>query len=196
MRFMLMVKADQDYEAGRPPKPELIDAIGQLSEQMIQAGVLIETGGLLPSTCGARVRVSGGKLSVTDGPFAETKELVGGYAVVEAASCDEAIALGRQFMDLHARILGPSYEGECEIRQMFDGPDCGSAARCMENELASVRLCARDNRPRSACRLVSAGRRGASRYAHPRPCRVISQHLPPRGGQNIRREPFERGAGV
>jgi hypothetical protein len=139
MRFMMMIKADSDYEAGRPPKAELIDAIGRLSEEMTKAGVLIETGGLLPSALGARVRVSGGRISVTDGPFAETKEIIGGFAVVEASSREEAIALGRQFMDLHARILGPSYEGECEIRQMFDGPDCGSAAQCMESELETAR---------------------------------------------------------
>jgi hypothetical protein len=77
MRFMIMVKADKDYEAGLPPKPELLGAIGKLSHDMVRAGVLVQTGGLLPSSRGARVRASGGKLSVTDGPFAETKELVG-----------------------------------------------------------------------------------------------------------------------
>jgi hypothetical protein len=124
MRFMVMVKADQDYEAGRPPNPELLGAIGKLSEDMVKAGVLLETGGLLPSSKGARVRVSGGKLTVTDGPFAETKELVGGYAIVRANSRDEAVELGKQFMAIHARVLGPSYNGECEVRQLFDGAGC------------------------------------------------------------------------
>ena len=128
MRFMMMVKANPDYEAGVPPKPELIDAIGKLSERMTGAGVLLGTGGLLPSSCGARVRVSAGSISVVDGPFAETKELIGGYAIVETRSRDEAIALGRQFMELHAKIIGPSYAGECEIRQMFDGQSCTSDA--------------------------------------------------------------------
>lgn len=124
MRFMMMIKADRDYEAGHPPSPELIAAIGELAQSMTAAGVLLGTGGLLPSSKGARVRVSGGKLSVTDGPFAETKELIGGYAIVQAKSRDEAIELGKRFMDVHARILGASYDGECEVRQMFDGADC------------------------------------------------------------------------
>jgi hypothetical protein len=124
MRFMMMVKADNDYEAGLPPKPELLAAIGKLTDDMVKAGVVLETGGLLPSSRGARVRASGGTLSVTDGPFAETKELVGGYAIVNAKSRDEAIELGKQFMEVHVTVLGSSYDGECEIRQLFDASDC------------------------------------------------------------------------
>jgi len=129
MRFMIMVKADQDYEAGLPPKPELLGAIGKLSNDMIEAGVLLQTGGLLPSSRGARVRASDGKLSVTDGPFVETKELVGGYAIVETESRDEAIELGKQFMEVHVTVLGSSYDGECEIRQLFDASDCAEAGK-------------------------------------------------------------------
>ena len=126
MRFMMMVKADKNYEAGMPPNPELLAAMGKLTEDMTKAGVLLQTGGLLPSSKGARIRVSRGAVSVTDGPFPETKELIGGYAIVEAASRDEAIKLGRRFMELHATIIGSSYEGECEIRQLFDGSGCGA----------------------------------------------------------------------
>ena len=126
MRFMMMVKGDKDYEAGLPPKPELLGAIGKLTHDMVKAGVLLETGGLLPSAKGARVRASGGKLSVTDGPFAETKELVGGYAIVEAKSRDEAVELGKRFMDVHVTVLGSAYDGECEIRQLYDAADCAS----------------------------------------------------------------------
>ena len=126
MRFMVMVKADKDYEAGLPPKPELLAAIGKLSQDMVKAGVLLESGGLLPGTRGARVRASGGKLSVTDGPFTETKELVGGYAIVQAQSRDEAVELGKQFMEVHVTVLGSSYDGECEIRQLSDTADCAS----------------------------------------------------------------------
>jgi len=118
MRFLMLVKADRDYEAGKPPSPELMAAIGGLSEEMGRAGVLLETGGLLPSFAGAKVKVAGGKLSVTDGPFAESKELIGGYAIIKAASKAEAIEHGRRFMSLHADVLGPSYEGELEIRQL------------------------------------------------------------------------------
>jgi hypothetical protein len=79
-----------------------------------------QTGGLLPSSAGARVRVAGGKLTVTDGPFAEAKELIGGYAILRASSKEEAIELGKDFMKLHADVLGSSYEGELEIRQMAE----------------------------------------------------------------------------
>ena len=123
MRFMMLVKADQNYEAGKPPPPELMTAMDKLAQDMTRAGVLLDTGGLQPSSKGARVRVGGGKLTVTDGPFTEAKELIGGYAVVQARSKEEAIELGRRFMKLHADVLGPSYQGELEIRQMFDPAD-------------------------------------------------------------------------
>ena len=102
MRFILMVKADKDYEAGVAPNPELYAAIGQLTEDMMRSGVLVEVGGLLPSSKGARVRVSGGKLTVTDGPFTEAKELIGGYAIVQVKSREEAIDLSKRFMLIHA----------------------------------------------------------------------------------------------
>ena len=120
MRFMMIVKANPSYEAGRPPDPALLAAVGKLSAEMAKAGVLIQSGGLAPSSMGARVQVSGGKMTVTDGPFAETKELVGGFAILEAASKEEAIRLGREFMQVHVNVLGPSYEGTLEVRQMFD----------------------------------------------------------------------------
>jgi hypothetical protein len=120
MRFMMIVKADKDYEAGAPPKPELMAAIGQHAQDMIKRGKLLESGGLLPSSAGARVRVAGGKLTVVDGPFTEAKELVGGYAIMQAESRAEAIEMGKQFMKLHADVLGTSYEGELEIRQLAD----------------------------------------------------------------------------
>lgn len=122
MKFMMMVKAGKAYEAGEPPTKELLDAIGQITREMIEKGVLVDTGGLLPSRTGARVRVAGGKLTVLDGPFTETKELVGGYAILKVPSRDEAIALGRRFMKLHADVLGPAYEGELEIRQLAEPP--------------------------------------------------------------------------
>ena len=133
MRFMMIVKGDKNYEAGVPPRPELMAAIGKLSQEMISRGKLLDSGGLLPSSAGAKVRVGGGKLTVTDGPFTETKELIGGYAVLRADSREEAIELGKQFMKLHADILGPSYEGELEIRQFadFSPPVTEHAARAV-----------------------------------------------------------------
>jgi len=123
MRFMMIVKADPSYEAGRPLDPALLAAVGKFSEKMTKAGVLLQSGGLLPSSKGARVRVSVGKMSVTDGPFAETKELIGGFAILEVASKEEAIRLAKEFMQVHIDVLGQSYEGTLEVRPMFD-PSC------------------------------------------------------------------------
>jgi len=120
MRFMLMTKANQNSEAGVPPTPELIAAIGKLAQEMTQAGKLVETGGLLPSSCGARVTLSGGKMSVTDGPFAEAKELIGGFAIVNVESKQEAIDLTKRFLQIHADVLGTNYEAESEVRQMHE----------------------------------------------------------------------------
>jgi len=122
MRFMMMVKAPE----GAPPSPELYAAIDKLSQEMAAAGILIQTGGLGPSASGARVRVAGAKVTVTDGPFTEAKELIGGFAVLELPSRASAIEHGRSFMQLHADILGPSFEGECEIRELY-GPPPASA---------------------------------------------------------------------
>jgi hypothetical protein len=126
MRFMMMVKATQDSEACIPPSPALVARMQTLMEEGMKSGVVLETGGLLPSSTGARVRSAGGKLIVTDGPFAETTELIGGYAIVQAETREEAIELGRQFMQAHVEVLGPSYEGEVEIRPMFPPGACGS----------------------------------------------------------------------
>jgi hypothetical protein len=123
MRFISMIKAGKDSEAGAPPDPRLIAAIGQLSEEMARAGVLLASEGLLPSSKGARIHASGGKLTVTDGPFSEAKELIGGYAILEAKSKAEAIELGKRFMKVHQDILGPAWEGDLEIRQLFDAAD-------------------------------------------------------------------------
>ena len=123
MRFMMMVKADKDYEAGVPPDPKLLAAIGQFTQEMIKAGVVLATEGLLPSSKGARLRLSEGKLTVIDGPFTEAKELIGGFAIVRANSKAEAIDLGSRFMMLHRQALGGTWEGKCEIRQLSEfGP--------------------------------------------------------------------------
>lgn len=92
---------------------------------MTKAGVLVDQGGLLPSVAATRITANGGGLSIADGPFAETKEVIGGYAIVKMDSKAGAVELGRQFMQLHTDILGRSYEGQLEIRQMFDAPAAG-----------------------------------------------------------------------
>jgi hypothetical protein len=124
MRFMMMVKGNDKYEAGEPPPPKLMAAMAKLEEQDRRAGIVLESGGLLPSSKGAKIRATRGKLKVVDGPFTEAKELVGGYAIIRANSKQEAIEHGRRFMQLHIDTLGPEYEGELEIRQLMDfGPD-------------------------------------------------------------------------
>jgi hypothetical protein len=115
---MTIVKAQENG----PPSPELMAAIGRLSQEMAEAGVLLESVGLAPSARGARIRLSGGQLTVIDGPFTESKELVGGVAVLKAASKAEALELGRRFMQVHADVLGPSFVAELEIREIFDPP--------------------------------------------------------------------------
>lgn len=122
MRFMMLVKANKDSEAGAPPNPELMAAVAKLADEATARGVMVTAGGLLPSSQGVRIRAARGKTSVIDGPFAETKEVVGGFAIFDLKSKEEAIESGRKFMQIHADILGVSYEGELEIRPMFDAP--------------------------------------------------------------------------
>ena len=118
MRFMMIVKSADN--SSFPPKP-LMDAIAKLSEEAVQAGTMLGSGGLRPTALGARVRLSGGELTVTDGPFTEAKEVVGGYAQFELKSKEEAIEGALRFMELHKEHW-PGWEGETEIRQMF-GPE-------------------------------------------------------------------------
>jgi len=125
MRFLMMVKSAEN--AGPPPKA-LMEAMAKLAEENAQAGVMIEMGGLLPSAAGARVRLAGGQLAVTDGPFLETREVVGGYAVFEVRSKHEAIEQTVCFMQLH-KDHWPGWEGETEIRQIFESPDSGSTRK-------------------------------------------------------------------
>jgi len=131
MKYMMMVKLDskseagRNYEAGMPPDQKLEAAMGKLMEEMTKSGALLDVGGLLPVSKGARIGAAKGKLTVTDGPFIESHEVIGGYAILRAKSKEEALKLGKDFMKIHLDILGPSYEGALEIRQMFDPSDCG-----------------------------------------------------------------------
>ena len=117
MRYLTMIKGDE--QAG-PPPPALLEAIGQATQEGLRDGSLLDSGGLAPSAAGAKIRVSDGKIHVTDGPFIEAKEIVGGYAFIEARSRDEAVALASRVMQLHIEHW-PGWEGETEVRQVF-GP--------------------------------------------------------------------------
>ncbi len=117
MRFMMIYKPEDmtAAESGVPPTEQEMAAMGAFIAEMAQSGVLLLTDGLQPSSKGARVRLSGGKVTVTDGPFTEAKELIAGFAIVEVASKAEAIELARRFL----AVAGP---GESEIRLMYDTP--------------------------------------------------------------------------
>ena len=118
MRFMMLVKHGEN--SGRPPK-ELMDAIASLAEEAVKAGTMLGSGGLAPMAQTTRVRVSNGQLTVTDGPFSETKEVIGGFAQFELKSKEEAIEGAVRFMELHKKYW-PGWEGETEVRQVL-GPE-------------------------------------------------------------------------
>jgi len=113
MRFMMIVKS---VEKSGPPPKALMDAVAKLAEEATKAGEMIESGGLASTATGVRVRLSGGKVTVTDGPFTEAKEVFGGYAVFELKTKQEAIEGAVRFMELHKQYW-PGWEGETEIRQ-------------------------------------------------------------------------------
>src|SRR6266478_2017559 len=114
MRFMMIVKS---AENSGPPPQGMIDAMGKLAEEATKSGEMIDSGGLASSMTGSRVRLSGGTLTVTDGPFAEAKEVFGGYAVFELKSKEEAIKNTTRFMEVHKQFW-PGWEGVTEIRQL------------------------------------------------------------------------------
>jgi hypothetical protein len=116
MRIIGLLKADKHSEAGAPPSRELMENMGKFVEEVTRAGVLLATDGLHPSSKGARVKLSGGKVTVTDGPFTETKELVASYALFEVKTMAEAIEWTTRFLN----VLG---EGECELRPIFEASD-------------------------------------------------------------------------
>ncbi|MGF6513784.1 hypothetical protein ABH912_001250 [Pseudomonas sp. BT76 TE3572] len=120
MRFMIIVKASQDSEAGVMPSEELMTAMGNYNEELVKAGILIECDGLQPSSKGARVRFSGEKRTVIDGPFAETKELIAGYWLWNVKSKQEAIEWVKRCPNPM-----PGTDAEIEIRQVFEAEDFG-----------------------------------------------------------------------
>ena len=113
MQFLMTVKSDRSQT---PPTPELMAAIGALTEKTMKAGVMLQTGGMEMGV--TAMSLASGKVRVVDGPFTESKELVGGYALVEVKSREEALELAREFLAVHAKVMGPSYAMEAEIREM------------------------------------------------------------------------------
>jgi hypothetical protein len=144
MRFMVIVKATSETEAGVMPSQEMLEAMGRYNEELVKAGVLLAGEGLHPSSKGARVRFSGEERTVIDGPFAETKELVAGFWLMQARSLEEVIEWVR-------RCPNPTgEESEIEIRQVFEADDFGEAL--------TPELRAQEERLRGQSRAESAGR--------------------------------------
>jgi hypothetical protein len=121
MRFIVMVKASKDSEAGKMPSEELLGEMAKFNEELVKAGIMLDGNGLHPSSKGARIRFAGNKRSVVDGPFAETKELVAGYWIIQAKNLAEAV-------EWMKRCPNPHYDdGEIEIRQLFELEDFGES---------------------------------------------------------------------
>ena len=118
MKYLSFIRHPESYRQS-PPPAALLEAMGKFVEKSLKDGTLVDTGGLLPSKDGARVRLANGKITVTDGPFAESKEVIGGWAILKADSKVEAIRIATEFMELH-RKYWPSFEGESEVRPMFE----------------------------------------------------------------------------
>src|SRR5438094_9805160 len=119
MRFMMIVKANKDSEAGVMPSEELLSRMGKYNEELMKAGVLLDLAGLQPSSKGARIKFSGGKRTVIDGPFTEAKELIAGYWIIQVKSREEAIEWAKRIPVPH----GEGAESEIEIRQFFELDD-------------------------------------------------------------------------
>ena len=119
MRFLSMIRINENL--GIVPSEQLMTDMGKLVEELRRDGSLVSTSGLRPTAEGKRMRLRHGKLSTTDGPFVETKEVIGGFAILEAPSMEKALELSRRFLRAH----GDEWDVECEIRQM-EGPDCGA----------------------------------------------------------------------
>ncbi len=116
MRFMYIVTSPRPAA----PPPELLNAMHKLADREIKAGRMLDNGGLMPLATGAQVRITDRKLSVIDGPFVEAKEVIGGYAIFELRDKEEAVAMAKEFMQLHLDHM-PGWEGTCELRA-FAGP--------------------------------------------------------------------------
>jgi len=122
MRYMVIVKGPENLAAFGPPPVALMEAIEKNIEEGVKKGTLVSFGGLLPTSSGTRIRIANGKITTTDGPFTESKEVIGGFSILNVASREEAIEEVRQFSELH-RIHWPKWEGEIELRQMYEQED-------------------------------------------------------------------------
>jgi hypothetical protein len=120
MQFLMLIKIanDPDYEAGKGPPAALEAAMGELIAEWSRTSAMVSAAGLKPTSQGARVRIAPGKVVVTDGPFAEAKEVIGGFFLLEAADKAAAVEMTRRFVEVHRAVLGDDFVLECEVRQV------------------------------------------------------------------------------
>jgi hypothetical protein len=120
MQFLMLITIanNADYEAGTSLPPELDVAMGELIAEWSKSGAMVSAAGLKPTSQAARVRASKGKVVLTDGPFAEAKEVIGGFFILEAKDKATAVEMTQRFVEIHQRILGPDFVLECEVRQI------------------------------------------------------------------------------
>ncbi len=118
MKYLCFIRHSERYRESPPPHA-LMEAMGQFVERSLNDGILVDTGGLLPSKDGVRVRLEKGKITTTDGPFTESKEVIGGWAILRTDSKAEAIRIATEFMEL-PRKHWPAFDGESEVRPMFE----------------------------------------------------------------------------
>ena len=122
MRYMIIVKGSENLAVSGPPPAALGPAIEKLAEEMTRKGTLVSFGGFHPTASGARMRLTNGEIVTTDGPFIESKEVIGGFSIINVASKAEALQQARTFMELH-RVHWPTWQGEIEIRLMYEEQD-------------------------------------------------------------------------
>jgi hypothetical protein len=118
MKYLTFIRHSESYRQSGPPAG-LMEAMDKFVEKSLKDGSLVDTGGLLPSKDGVRVRLADGKITVTDGPFTETKEVIGGWAILKTDTKTQAVRIATEFMELH-RKYWPEFDGESELRPMFD----------------------------------------------------------------------------
>ncbi|TMJ03723.1 MAG: YciI family protein [Alphaproteobacteria bacterium] len=139
MRFMVIVKATRDSEAGKMPSEEMLAAMAKFNEELVKAGVMLDGAGLKPTSQGARIRFSGGQRSVIDGPFTETKELIAGYWIIQVKNKAEAI-------EWMKRCPNPYNEdGEIELRQFFELEDFGESPAVEHHKAVGEQIAAQKN---------------------------------------------------
>ena len=154
MRYMFIVSGSESLAVSGPPPTELMEAIDKLGQEATREGKMVSFGGLKPTSAGARLRITKGQIVTTDGPFTESKEVIGGFSIFNLASKEEALEEAHKFTELHRRYW-PKWEGEIEIREMYEEQDDVVATQIEASRSAPA--------PRKAARKDSSAAKAATR---------------------------------